>query len=235
MPASSTFVDPCAYQEAVRSARVQVVITGQGYFRSELTCIDFHRLSIQRGQETLPRVGHGATKPERTAIYFVDGANQAAGRHCGVDVSPGTLVINSAGSTYHHITSADCRWGDVSIAPDDLASAGPVIAGRDLEFSDTPQFLRPRPAAMSRLLRLHEAAGNLAQTAPDILIQPEVARSFEQALVHALMACMTDEAADKSDTPNPRHRTALARFGELLAERVGEPLHLPEISSATCH
>ena len=64
---------------------------------------------------------------------------------------------------------------------------------------------------------------------------PEVARSFEQALVHALMACMTDEAADKSDTPNPRHRTVLARFEELLAERVGEPLHLPEISSVTCH
>jgi AraC-like DNA-binding protein len=234
MPASSvtTFVDPCTYQEAVRSARVEVLVTGRGYFRTELTCIDLHRVSMQRGQETLSRVGHGAIGPERTAIYFLDGADQAAGRHCGVQVSPGTLVINAPRSTYHHMTFANCHWGDIAIAPDDLASVCQTLAGRDLTSADIPQILVPRPAPMSRLLRLHEAAGNLAQTAPDILMLPEVARSFEQALVHALVECMTDEEANQSCATNLHHQTVLARFEELLAEKAGEPLHLPEICAA---
>jgi transcriptional regulator GlxA family with amidase domain len=85
---------------------------------------------------------------------------------------------------------------------------------------------------MSRLLKLHEAAGNLAHTAPDILMQPEVSRTFEQALVHALVDCMADDEADRGYATNLHHRTVLARFEELLVEKAGEPLHLPEICAA---
>jgi transcriptional regulator GlxA family with amidase domain len=81
-------------------------------------------------------------------------------------------------------------------------------------------------------LKLREAAGSLAQTAPDILTLPEVARSFEQALVLALVQCMTNEEANRSCVTNLHHRTVLARFEELLVEKAGEPLHLPEVCAA---
>jgi hypothetical protein len=83
MPGSRVTTDPCAYQEAVRSAQVEVLVTAQGDFHSELTRIDLHNLSMQSGRETLPRVGR----------------------------SPGEIVINAAGSTYHHVTSSLCHWG----------------------------------------------------------------------------------------------------------------------------
>jgi hypothetical protein len=192
MPRSTvtTFTDACAYQDAVRSSQVEVLITAGGEFRAELTHIDLDRLSLQRGRETLPRAGRGAMNKGRTAIYFLIGADQDAGHHCGVEFSPGELVINHAGSTYHHMTSASCHWGDLSLSWDDLAAAGRALRGVDQATSAFPQILRPRPAVMSRLQNLHEAAGSMARTVPDLLAQPEVARALEQALIHAIIACI---------------------------------------------
>jgi len=234
MPQSTvtTFTDPSRFQEAVRSAEVEVLVTARGDFRAELTHIDLHKLSIQRGRETLPRVGRGAMNAERAAIYFLIGANQEPGYHSGAELSPGEIVINQAASTYHHLTSAFCRWGDMSLNWDDLAAGERALAGVDLAPSPLPQILRPQPAPMSRLLNLHEAAGSLAQTAPDLLAQSEVARALEQALVHAIIACITNAAPNQRYVANRYHRTVLARFEQLLAEKANTPLHLVEICAA---
>jgi len=228
----STFTDPYAYQDAVRSAQVEVLVTARGDFRTELTRVDLHKLSLQSGRETLPRVGRGAIDAQRTAIYFLMG-DQAAGVHSGVDLSPGEIVVNAAGSTYHHVTPAGCDWADVSLSPEDLAAGGSAIAGRELILPNSPQILRPRPALVSRLINLHKAAGGLAETAPDLLAQPEVARAVEQALTHAIVGCLTDEEVDQRSTNGSYRRTVLARFEELLAERGNAPLHLGEICAAT--
>ncbi len=163
----ATFTDPCAYQDAVRSAHVEVLVTARGDFRADLTRIELAKLSLQSGEETLPRVGRGGINARRNAIYFLVGTGQSSGVHSGVELSPGEIVVNAAGSTYHHMTSANCRWGDVSLSSEDLAAAGSALAGRDLIRSDSPQILRPRPAVMSRLIHLHGAAESLAKTAPD--------------------------------------------------------------------
>jgi hypothetical protein len=233
MPGSSisTFTDPGAYQEAVGSAQVEVLVTARGGFRAELIRINLDQVSLQAGRETLPRVGRGTVGTERTAIYFLIGSDQAAGRHCGAELSPGEIVVNAAGSTYHHRSSAACHWGDVSLSPGTLAAAGIALAGHDPTPPDLPQILRPRPTLMSRLANLHQAATNLAQTAPDVLAQTATARAIEQDLIHALVASMID------DEPGPRclnrrHRAVLARFEEVLAERANEPLHLAEICAA---
>jgi AraC-like DNA-binding protein len=234
MPTSSvtTFTDPCAYQEAVRSAQVEVLVTARGDFRAELTRIDLPNLSLQSGRETLPRVGRGAVNAQRTSVYFLVGTNQAAGVHSGVSVFPGEIVINAAGSTYHHVTSANCHWADVSLSPEDLAAAASALAGRELMLSDSPQILRPRPVLMSRLVNLQSAAGNLARTVPDLLTQAEVARALEQALTHAIVSCLTEGEVRQSYTANSYHRKVLERFEELLAERGNAPMHLGEICVA---
>jgi AraC-like DNA-binding protein len=228
----TTFTDPSAYQDAVRSAQVEVLVTARGDFRAELTRIELPKLSLQFGRETLPRVGCGAIGAQRTAIYFLVGADQGAGVHNGVDLSSGEIILNAAGSTYHHVTPASCRWADVSLSPEDLAAAVSALAGRQLTPSDSPQILRPRPALMLRLLNLYSAAGNLARTAPDLLAQAEVARAMEQALTHALVACLTDRQVSQRYTANSYHQRVLARFEEVLNQRGNAPLHLREICVA---
>ena len=51
---------------------------------------------------------------------------------------------------------------------------------------------------MSRLLNLHEAAVQLARTAPELLSRPEVARALDHALVHAMITCLT--GGDRAET-----------------------------------
>jgi AraC-like DNA-binding protein len=226
------FTDPCAYQDALQSAEVEVLLTQRGDFRAELTRVDLDKLSLQSGRETMPRVGRGAISAERTAIYFLLGTDQAGGVHCGVDFSPGEIVVSAAGSTYHHLTSPGCRWADVSLSPEDLAAAGSSLGGRQLAPSGLPLILRPRPTPMSWLAKLHSAADSLARTAPDRLARPDVARALEQGLIHAIVSCLVEPEIDQRYPANRRQRTLLARFEELLVERCNEPLHLTEICAA---
>ena len=75
----------------------------------------------------------------------------------------------------------------MSLTPEDLAAASDAIIGRPLAAPSFPRWIRPPSAVACRLLQVHEAAGHLAKTAPDILAKPEVARAIELALVEAMI------------------------------------------------
>ena len=87
--------------------------------------------------------------------------------------------------------------------------------------------MRPHSAAMSRLLRLHEATGHLAETAPEVLAIPAVAKGMEQELVCAMVACLTDIAAVKRC--HPSQQMVMRRFEQVLEANQDEPLYIPEI------
>jgi AraC-like DNA-binding protein len=93
--------------------------------------------------------------------------------------------------------------------------------------------ITPSASLLSRLLSLHEAAGHLAKTAPDILAQPEVARALEQALVHAMVSCLRGgEAAETSSTQH-RHAAIMRRLEEVLEANPDRSLYLAELCAAT--
>ena len=85
----------------------------------------------------------------------------------------------------------------MSLAPEDLATEGEVIIGRELVPATFALSLAPPTRALSRVRKLQEAAGHLAKTVPDILAMPEVARATEQALVEAMVFCLTDSHSDQ--------------------------------------
>jgi AraC-like DNA-binding protein len=122
------------------------------------------------------------------------------------------------------------HYGSLSLSTDDLAAFGRALVGRDLNEHSGSRMMRPEPAAMSRLLRLHEATGHLAETAPEVLAIPAVAKGMEQALVCAMVACLTDTAATKSCRPS--QQTVLRQFEQVLEANLDEPLYLPEICAA---
>ena len=62
-----------------------------------------------------------------------------------------------------------------------------------------------------------------------MIAYPEVARSLEQQLAHALVNCLiADEWYDPTPA-NRRYRSMMARFEQALAGRLGRPLHIPDI------
>jgi AraC-like DNA-binding protein len=234
MPSSCvlTFTDPHPYQAAIRAAELEILPTAKGNFRAELTRIDLHRLWMQRGRESRPRVFHGAVSPDRAVIGFLAEMDQPAVRHCGMDVSPGEIIVDHWGSM-HRRTEAPCHWASMSLTPGELAAASNAIAGRDLRVPSTTRAVRPAPALMARLLALHMQAGQLAKTAPDVLARPQVARALEQSLVHAMVTCLTEGTSIEMRAGGHHHAAVMAQLEELLAANHDRPLYLAEICATT--
>jgi len=215
MPDSAvlTFTDPDAYHASRHYAHAEGVVTTRGNFRAEFTTIRLDRLSLGRNEETLPRIVYSAIDPKMFGIVFAIYPHQQASVN-GLELSQSDIIVFRAGSTGHNQTSTACQWGSIALTHGDAAAAGETIIGREVTAPPFTQRIRPPPALLSRLLNLHEAAGHLAKTAPDILAQSEVARALEQELVHAMVACIGGgEAAEmRRNSAQPRgHLTA--RFG----------------------
>jgi hypothetical protein len=234
MPSSRTFTftDPHPYGAAIRAGNVEALPTTKGSFHAELMQIDLHRLWLQRGSESLPRIIHGAVHADRAAIEFPIGGDQSVLRHRGIDIAPGEIVVNDA-NDLHRLSFAPSHWGAMSLRLADLAMAGRAFAGRELTRPSLMHVVRPAPAVMARLLSLHEEAAQLAKNAPDRLAHPEVARALEEALVHTMVRCLTESTVIEMDSRAQSHMTVISKLEEFLAANCSEPIYLSEICGAT--
>jgi hypothetical protein len=91
-----------------------------------------------------------------------------------------------------------------------MVSVGAAMAGCDLTPPKDALTLTPSPSAMARLQRLHAAAGQLAEDAPEIIAKPEAARGLEQLLIEAMVACPILSIAGDADRLRKINDTALA-------------------------
>ena len=232
MPDSAvlTFTDPDVYHAAIRNAQVEGVVTARGNFRAELTRIDLHRLWMLRGEESLARV-YNVAIGSRAAIFFAIDRNSPEYID-GMELPQGQILVFGLGSVGHLRTAAGCQWGTMSLTFEDLAAAGQAIIGREVIAPSDTHCIRPPPQLMSRLSSLHEAAGHLAKTAPDILAQPEVARAMEQALVHAMVSCLSGGETAETSSAHHRHAVIMRRLEELLEANPDRTLYLAELCSA---
>ena len=227
-----SFTEPYSYQAAIRATEGKIFVTARGDFRAELTQIDLPRLWMQRGRENLPRIHHATLTTERAPIGFLAGANQPAVHHCGLEVSPGDIIVNGSCSAFQRRTSGPCDWASMSLTPNDLSATATAITGHDLAVPSVTKVIRPPASAMSRLLDLHESTSRLAKVAPDMLTHPEVARALEQGLLYAMITCLTSGAPVERCSRIHHHSRVIARFEEFLAANYNRPLYLSEICTA---
>jgi AraC-like DNA-binding protein len=233
MPDSSVlrFSEPYEYQKAVRAAAADILITSPGLFKAELTRIDLHRLWMQRGRESLPRIAKVANATSRRPILFLTHSRSplVLGRK---ELFAGEIMIYAPGSEHYQRSSSEVGWAAMSLAPDDFALVGQAITGRELVAPASDHPIRPPPHLMGRLQRLHEAAGQLAATAPDILAHPEVAKAMEQELIRAMVACLV-EAMDDASNPAAHPRVpVMRRLEQFLGDNADAPLYLAEVCAA---
>ena len=234
MPGStiSTFTDPYEYQNAIRATTAQLFVSTAGTFKANLTRIDLHRLWMQRGKETLGRVAHSALTPSRSSVFFLADDQLAPIHRHRMEISPGEILFHGRGAEAYHRSFAECRWGAMSLTPDDLTTAGRAITGYDLIPPTETRLIRPPSKLMERLLSLHKAAGELAATVPDIIARPEVARALEQELVRVMVRCLTEGIAPEPDDHRHARVPVMRRFEQVLKENPDQPLHVSEICAA---
>jgi AraC-like DNA-binding protein len=223
---SATFSDPLPYQAALRISDVSILPTARGEFRAELTQIDFDKLWMQRGHENLPHVVVGAIRSHRKAITFLTEARDMI--YCGQPVPSGSIVVQKTGSQ-HRRNPADRNWASMSLSNDEFHAAYGAITG--CEFPDEPfRFVvRPDPEILSRLLRVHEGVGVIAESTPDIFAMHEVGRSLEHKLIHLMIRCLAESFSSTTSAGSRRHDLIVARFEELLETKADQNLYLTEV------
>ena len=234
MPSSTvrTFTDPDAYFAGIRNLSIDGFVTEPGKFRAEATLIDLHRLQMGRFDEDLPRIMKITPSGSRCLILFQTDPSRPAMLANGVDTSRDQIAMFGLDWPYYLRSSAGSGWGTMSLMPEDLASAGRAIIGRELTPPSFMLPIRPPMRSLSRLLKLHDATGHLAKTAPDILAKPDVARAIEGALVEAMVFCL---AADRSELVRnvDRHRArVMRRLEDTLRAKSGETLYMTELCAA---
>ena len=228
-----TFTDPDAYSTAIRGTAVKLVVTEKGPFTAKRIRIDMQRLWMQRGYESSAGIRHSNHLSGRAFLTFLTEPGPGPGiTLSGATVSSGHLVRNSPAQEYYARTSGHTSWGAMSLRIEDMAVAGETLAGRDLMPPRNILVIEPRPEAMARLLRLHDAVGRLAEDAPEIIAHPETSRGLEQTLIDAMVDSLNGWEVPDETRARRQHQLIMRRFYRILEENPRSSLYIPEICAA---
>ena len=229
LSATRTFTDPEMYFAGIRNLQIDGVITKRGEFRAESTRIDLHRLWMHRIDESLPRIMRITPSGKRSVILFATDPRQPTMQVSGIEALPHQIAMFGLDWPYYLRSSAACGWGTMSLTPEDLAAASEAVIGRPVPPPSFPRWTSPPAPVASRLLRLHEAAGHLAKTAPDILAKPEVARAIEEALLEAMILSVTEGQSDDVRNVHRHRARVMRRLEEVLTSTPDRPLYMPQL------
>jgi AraC-like DNA-binding protein len=233
MPSSAvrTFTDPDDYAESIRAAKSELMVIGRGHFSAKLSRIDLHRLGMHRFSDNLPRTAHTANLSGLAIITFRTHPGPSLVRD-GVDMQATNIVRHGEGQAYHQRSSGFASFGSMWLKAEDMAAIGEAVAGIDLTPPKDALIVTPSPSAMAKLRRLHSAAGQIAEDAPEIIANPEAARGLEQALIEALVGCLGEGRVHENRSAQRHHATILRRFRRAVEENPDQPLYIPELCKA---
>ena len=226
-----TFTDPVEYFAGIRNLQIDGFVVGRGEFCAKSTRIDLHRLWMHRFDEDLPRIMKVTPSGTRAGILFALRRAQPAMQVNGIETSQNQIAKFGLNRDWYHRSSAPCEWGTMSLTREDFAAVGEAIFGHELVSSSFTGSVAPPATALSRLRNLHEAAGHLAKTVPDILARPEVARAIEQGLVEAMMFCLADSPFEDMRNVQRHLARIMRRLEATLAANSEQPLYMADLAA----
>jgi AraC-like DNA-binding protein len=225
-----TTIDVDEFRAAIRPVNKDLTISGRGEFSASVTRIDARRLWLQRAREGLPRVWELAIPPARTGILF--GVEPVSMGWRGVEIAANEVIPARAGVTGRHRLLGAASWGSMTLPNGRLTEASIALLGRDVTPSYDAVAIAVPPVALRRLRRLHLAAGQLAETAPEIIDHPGAAEGLEQSLTEAMVACLDTKGIREDTAAHRRHAAIIRRFRAFTGARADQALFLPEVCKA---
>lgn len=225
------FTDPGDYQANIHGAGFDIVFDCQIKFEARLTWAKLGQLCLLGCEEKLPRVAHISLASDQALVAFQMGHDPWQIWN-GIELQSGDIIFLSRGESAHQRITGQSQWGSVSLSPENLAACGKALTGDEFSPKSGPLIMRPSRSELSRLLRLHAKVCRLAETKPEMIAHPEVARTLEQELLHALVNCLTSQDTHNYTVPRRRHMRIIARFEEILAMHSGQQLRMPELCKA---
>lgn len=223
-----SFADPQPCQAAIQGGQVEILPTARGSFHVEITQIRMNRLWMQRFNVVLPQISTVLIAPERKVVGFLTGPTSSNLQHCGMEVTCNDLLLPGF-DMLHQRSESDLGYGSMSVPVKDFPDLCKAIIGREFLEDPAITMVRPDPALMSRLLKLHKAVGQLAHDTPDVLELPEVGRALEEQLIHLMVRCLAAGVAVETTTGERRHDAIMGKFEAFLEAHPNRPLYLTDI------
>jgi AraC-like DNA-binding protein len=224
-------IEPDDYQTSLKGCGIELLLTCAGRFTAYLTRVELSQLRLLCAQESMARIAYPRLAPTLAFVTFpAEGDLEMT--WAGVPLRPGDIVFHGLGEQMYQRTTDGCRWGAISLVPNDLVAHGRAIAEQDLTPPPDGRVIRAPPSAARWLKRLHKKACRLAETKPDFVVQPEVARALDQDLIHALVTCLARGDLVAEAPAQRRHARIMTRFAELLASSPAALMPMPELCGA---
>src|SRR5262249_41634117 len=147
----------------------------------------------------------------------------------GCECPSDSVTQLSADQSYYLRSPAPPSYGTISLPMDEMASLATKVGESDWPPPRDCLIFNPSLSSLARLQRLHAAAGQLAEDAPEIIANPEAARGLEQALIEAVVECVAYGERREPSLAQGQHTIVMRRFHRVVEQHVGEPLYIPEI------
>jgi AraC-like DNA-binding protein len=228
--ATQSFNDPDSYFSAIRAMKGGgFVLPRRGVFEAELTFVDFGRLWLQSGSESLARSGHVTVDSDRRPIGFLTEESGRPIAESGAEVAADCLTFYAPGATHYQRSSSSFRWSTMSLTPQDLDQASKQIADQVVNVPSSTRQIKPPAAQFARLRRLHRAAVSLAESSSPVLRNPAAARHLEHDLTLAMISCLTEGRERRFHRAWHRRRHIMDRFEQWVEAHSDEPAHLLEV------
>ena len=226
-----TFNEPGDYEASVYEAKFELVVTGGGRFKAALTRAELGELHLLRSQEDQASIAYVGLPGDLVFVAFPTRFNPPP-VWSGQELRSGDIVFYGLGEHVHQRTAGSSEKGFIALRPERLGFWSRTLTEAEIAPPTFARIVRPSRSIASRLFYLHAEASRLVEDSPEIIAHPEVKRSLEQHLIHALITCLAPDAPPKMRQIKARHAAVMNRFEEALAAHPDRPLRVPEICMA---
>lgn len=229
---TGVFREPDDFQAAMREfGCTNLVATGHGVFRTRLTRIELHRLRLLSAEESLARIAFFSV-PRGAILVSVPLGDDVPPMWGGTAARIGDIVTLGGGHQMYTRSAPGCRWGIIVLPIKLLESYAQTVVGDPSAFVSGVSRRRTSAKASRDLVRLHIGATRVADAQAGVITMSEPARTLEQELIGAVIACLSQGFAEPGKDTNARHGDIMARFEELLQTHPSRALTSDEICAA---
>lgn len=206
----SRFSDPDAYASSVHNCDATLALNGRGRFAARLALARLPAMGLCLAHESLPRRAMLSFPPDRFFFRLVAESDGGRTRNGSADV-PGSISARSGDQGVEDVTTLPAVSRSVSVP---IAC---MHARAELLFDDPAPLLshraalvRPPPAAMRRLIAMHQ----------QILLIAAGTETIEDARIAAMQTAMWNTLVEAIAAGSPATPSLAARRGHAIMRRV---------------
>jgi AraC-like DNA-binding protein len=228
-----TFDDPGAYQRGIRLADISdLVISEPGVFGASLVLMKIGRVWLQSGGESLARTLHIEISDLPRSIAFLAEDEATPIIQSGAEFGSGDVVSFGRNTSHFQRTFGSIRWAAMSLIPGELEAAVNTMTGEVLGDPSASLYVKPTPTRLTRLRQLFREVNRMGMSGEAILDHPEACRSLEQALITAMVSCLSTGIEKTHGAGWHRHQQIMLRFREWLEANNHRAVYLQEVCTA---